>query len=176
MPVSVKSGGGPMVVPPCRRLWDPGLPAFTRGPRVSPRRRCGDLKLTKKSGGIHNWAFYLSEPTLRAIISGDPRMSRRDPQMVFHPPVDLALLALRRQRLKLAGQQSQLLIAAPRAPLQTILHTPRSSKNISAWWVPSCTAARQLGLTSHTQYTSIAAHYHARLLSSWPSLGPLSLT
>ena len=40
--------------------------------------------LVEKFVGIHTWALYLSGPTLGSIISGDPRMSRGDPQMVFH--------------------------------------------------------------------------------------------
>ena len=43
--------------------------------------------LVEKFLGTPTWALYLSGPTLGSIISGDPRMSRGDPQMVFHPHV-----------------------------------------------------------------------------------------
>ena len=40
--------------------------------------------LVEKFLGTPTWGLYLSGPTLGSIISGDPRMSRGDPQMVFH--------------------------------------------------------------------------------------------
>ena len=66
------------------RMSDVAAPAGTSplagtAPRGPP--------LVEKFLGTPTWALYLSGPTLGSIISGDPRMSRGDPQMVFHPLV-----------------------------------------------------------------------------------------
>ena len=61
-----------MVVPPCRRLWDPRMSRCTPGPRRSPGRRCGDPNLSKKCSGSPVGDLTYRDPHLGQSSPGTP--------------------------------------------------------------------------------------------------------
>ena len=61
-----------MVVPPCRRLWDPRMSRLTPGPRRSPGRRSGDPHASKNSSGSTLGHFTYRDPHLGQSSPGTP--------------------------------------------------------------------------------------------------------
>ena len=61
-----------MVVPPCRRLWDPRMSRLTPGPRRSPGRRSGDPQLSKKWPGSPVGDLTYRDPHLGQSSPGTP--------------------------------------------------------------------------------------------------------
>ena len=61
-----------MVVPPCRRLWDPRMSRLTPGPRRSPGRRSGDPHSSKNSWGSTLGHFTYRDPHLGQLSPGTP--------------------------------------------------------------------------------------------------------
>ena len=61
-----------MVVPPCRRLWDPRMSRLARGPRRSPGRRSGDPQLSENSRGPTFGRFTYRDPHLGQSSPGTP--------------------------------------------------------------------------------------------------------
>ena len=61
-----------MVVPPCRRLWDPRMSRLTPRPRRSPGRRSGDPHLSKKCSGSTVGDLTYQDPHLGQSSPGTP--------------------------------------------------------------------------------------------------------
>eukprot|EP00964_Phaeocystis_antarctica_P073459 scaffold45053_cov45-Phaeocystis_antarctica.AAC.3 len=61
-----------MVVPPCRRLWDPRMSRLPPRPRRSPGRRPGDPHSSKNSCGPPLGHFTYRDPHLGQSSPGTP--------------------------------------------------------------------------------------------------------
>jgi len=74
-----------MVVPPCRRLWDPRMSRLTPGPRRSPGRRSGDPHSSKNSWGSTLGHFTYRDPHLGQSSPGTPGCRAGTPRWYSTP-------------------------------------------------------------------------------------------